>query len=85
MSSSHLQSYRHYKGGTYTLLHIGRFSEDRDVDAAVYVSHQTRQIWVRPLSMFAEYVTWPDGSIRPRFVPLETAPVGLQYEERNDV
>lgn len=62
-----LKSYRHYKGGTYTLLHVARSSEKRDDFFAVYVSHQTQVIWVRPLEMFREPMRWPDGAIRPRF------------------
>lgn len=62
-----LKSYRHYKGGTYTLLHVARASEARDMFLAVYVSHQTQVIWVRPLEMFRQPMRWPDGEIRPRF------------------
>lgn len=62
-----LKSYRHYKGGTYTLLLIGRNSEARDELFAVYVSHETQQVWIRPWAMFTELVRWPDDVIRPRF------------------
>jgi hypothetical protein len=67
-------SYRHYKGGTYTLLHVAGLSEDRMQTVAVYVSHQTGLIWVRPLEMFHELVRWPDGALRPRFTELSKAP-----------
>jgi hypothetical protein len=63
-----MKSFRHYKGGTYTLLMVGRGSEERDELFAVYVSHVTQQIWVRPWTIFTELVAWPDGVIRPRFV-----------------
>jgi hypothetical protein len=62
-----LKSYRHYKGGTYTLLHVARSSEERETLLAVYVSHQTQAVWVRPWVMFNEPVRWPDGEIRARF------------------
>jgi hypothetical protein len=62
-----LKSYRHYKGGTYTLLMVGRSSEERDELFAVYVSHATQQVWIRPWMMFTELVAWADGVIRPRF------------------
>jgi Protein of unknown function (DUF1653) len=60
-------TYRHYKGGTYTLKSIARLSEDRDTQVAVYVSHLTQDEWVRPLRMFRELVYWDDGKLRPRF------------------
>lgn len=66
-SDTPLKSYRHYKGGTYTLLHVARDSESRDELFAVYVSHQTQVVWVRPWRMFNEPVRWPDGEIRRRF------------------
>lgn len=66
-SNTTLKSYRHYKGGTYTLLMIGRNSEDSDELVAIYVSHATQQVWIRPWEIFVELVIWPDGVIRPRF------------------
>lgn len=66
-----LQSYRHYKGGTYTLLMVARNSEERDQQLAVYVSHLTRQVWVRPWIMFNERVLWDDGIYRARFIPMD--------------
>jgi len=66
-----LKSYRHYKGGSYTLLMVARNSEARDELLAVYVSHRTQQVWARPWAMFNEPVTWPDGVSRPRFVEIE--------------
>jgi hypothetical protein len=69
-----LRSYRHYKGGTYTLLAVARNSEQRDELVAVYVSHQTQAVWVRPWAMFVEPVRWPDGEIRPRFTEMPSWP-----------
>lgn len=72
-----MKSYRHYKGGLYTLLLVARGSEDRSELLAVYVSHKTQQIWVRPWAMFTEIIPWNDGVRRPRFVEMvseETAP-----------
>lgn len=66
-----LPSYRHYKGGTYTLLYVARNSEQRDQELAVYTSHARQQIWVRPWDDpdcgFTNEVEWPDGVRRPRF------------------
>lgn len=62
-----LQSYEHYKGGTYTLLYIARNSSVKSELIAVYVSHQTQNVWVRPLVEFEETVRWPSGAMFPRF------------------
>jgi hypothetical protein len=78
-----MTSYRHYKGGTYTLLFTARLSEQRDVEVAVYVSHARDTIWVRPLEMFREDVLWPDGVMRPRFTPLGQAPADLDFEDNS--
>jgi hypothetical protein len=69
-----MQSYRHYRGGTYTLLCLAENSENRSETMAVYVSHLTRKVLVRPWSMFREDVVWPDGQRRPRFVDVADAP-----------
>lgn len=76
-----LQSYRHYKGSTYTLLYVARLSEARDEQVAVYVSHARQSVWVRPWAMFNELVQWPDGVQRPRFTPIEDAPNDLDFED----
>lgn len=64
-----LGTYRHYKGGTYTLILIARNSENRQQRMAVYCSHLTEEVWVRPLRMWRETVEWPDGVKRLRFEP----------------
>ena len=78
-NSNLLKTYLHHKGGTYTLLAVGRFSEAREEEFAVYVSHMTQQIWIRPLPMFNEVIRWPDGVDRPRFLELKPGtPLNLQ-------
>lgn len=67
---SAMKSYRHHKGGTYTLLMVARSSEQRDELLAIYVSHQTQQVWARPWGMFKEVIAWPDGVRRPRFIEM---------------
>lgn len=69
-----LQSYRHYKGGSYTLLYVAENSENRSELLAVYVSHARQKVLVRPWAMFTEEVVWPDGVRRPRFMRIEDAP-----------
>ena len=52
-------SYRHFKGGTYTLLAVGRSSETEELQA-IYAADDGR-LWVRPLAMFTERVPNPTG------------------------
>ena len=59
--------YEHYKGGKYVLLHIGRLSEAREVRMAVYLSCTNGEIWIRPLSMFQEFVRVDERGLIPRF------------------
>lgn len=66
-----LTSYRHYKGGTYTLLYLAENSERREETVVVYVSHKRRKVLVRPADRFFDEVTWPDGVVRQRFIPIE--------------
>lgn len=68
--------YRHFKGGRYRPLFVGRLSEQRDVEVVVYVSLTNGEIWVRPWKLpllegddcWSDRVEWPDGNDRPRFV-----------------
>jgi len=59
--------YRHYKGGLYTLLHVGRHSETEEW-LVVYRSEAEGGIWIRPLAMWRQDV---DGV--PRFAPYSPA------------
>ena len=64
--------YRHYKGGLYTLIAVGRHSETEEW-LAIYRSEAPREeggggIWVRPLAMWSERV----GGV-PRFAPYSPA------------
>lgn len=80
-----LTTYRHYRGGFYTLLYVAENSEQRDQLMAVYVSHLRRKVLVRPWDMFNEVIPWPDGTRRPRFSPvteLSDADISLSEEER---
>ena len=53
--------YRHYKGGTYTLLHVGKMEENGQ-EMAVYEA-VNGEIWIRPLSEFNK-----------KFTPIEQEP-----------
>ena len=64
--------YRHYKGGLYTLIAVGRHSETEEW-LAIYRSEAAMEqggggIWVRPLAMWNELV----GGV-PRFAPYSPA------------
>lgn len=61
--------YRHFKGGEYEALMIGRSSEARDQEFVVYKSLEKGTVWIRPLSMFLEHVE-RDGYSGPRFMYL---------------
>lgn len=67
------QIYRHYKGHDYRVLTLAQM-EATGEDVVVYKAlhdESASKIWVRPLSSFTEPVTWPDGTIKPRFVLLD--------------
>jgi hypothetical protein len=63
--------YRHYKGDLYTVLEVGRLSEERTKWMVIYRSHLLGFVWIRPMAMFCEYVPWPDGRLRQRFELIE--------------
>lgn len=58
--------YKHYKGNMYQLIRIARHSETLEKMAVYQALYGDYGIWVRPLSMFQETVTF-DGQVIPRF------------------
>ena len=70
--------YRHYKGGLYQVFGTVTHSESEAVlvlYAPVVTKSDTQyqpRLWVRPLDMFCETVTLPEG-IKPRFAYQEPA------------
>ena len=62
--------YQHFKGTYCTVLAVCEHTEH---DGEMYVCYEHRNergiptYWVRPLQMFAEEVTGPDGTKVPRF------------------
>lgn len=64
--------YRHYKGGLYTLLHVGRHSETEEWLVVYRSEAQAARgepaIWIRPLALWREAA---DGA--PRFAPYSPA------------
>lgn len=59
--------YRHYKGNLYELLYIAAHSETLENMAVYKALYGDGKIWVRPLSMWSETVTLPDGGKTERF------------------
>lgn len=60
--------YQHYKGNKYRIIGIGKHTETEE-EMVVYISMNNDQIWIRPLSMFLEFVN-VDGKTIPRFTKL---------------
>lgn len=61
-------SYRHYKGGLYTVLGLvlNTTHSAGDSPMVLYVSEAGK--FVRDLAEFTEEIEWPDGVRRPRWV-----------------
>lgn len=70
--------YRHFKGGEYELLGVGRHSETEELFAVYRAAADPETVWVRPLKMFLEPIERPGGVV-PRFQP---APNGSRAPAR---
>lgn len=63
-----LGKYRHYKGKEYQVISVAKHSETQE-DLVIYEAlydNEISKLWVRPLSMFLEYIE-SDGKQVPRF------------------
>ena len=64
-------TYEHYKGQPYEVLGVARYSESRE-DMVVYRKLSgDDSLWVRPLQMFQESVTFENRTV-PRFKFVES-------------
>lgn len=63
--------YRHFKGNLYELLCIATDSETLENMVVYKALYGDGGIWVRPLSMWSEEVTLPDGTKTKRFTLAE--------------
>lgn len=59
--------YRHFKGGEYRVLYTAYHSETREPMVVYQALYGRREIWVRPVHMWSEYVQREDYS-GPRFI-----------------
>ena len=67
-------TYRHYKGGVYTLLYVAETHHHNGDKDAEYLSHTTGKVVTRPFERdsrnddsWIDFVQWPDGVLRYRF------------------
>ena len=73
--------YSHYKGNLYTVLHVGRDSNNHAnrEDVVIYMSlspPHAGSIHTRWVSEFCEDVEWIDGELYPRFNFVTAPPMG---------
>ena len=62
--------YRHYKGGEYTVIGVARHSETDESLVVYRPEYGERGLWVRPQSMFTEFVETQRG-LEPRFALID--------------
>lgn len=62
-------SYKHYKGGTYSVITLCTHSETGD-PLVIYRSELFGTVYARPLDMWFEDVTSEGGDIKKRFVKI---------------
>ena len=60
--------YRHFKGGEYEVVGLARHSETQAWHVVYRALYGDGGLWVRPATMFVEYVTHGGESVR-RFTP----------------
>jgi hypothetical protein len=58
--------YRHFKGGEYEVLRLGRHTETDELLVVYCPVHDPSTVWVRPAKAFSDVVERPEGAC-PRF------------------
>ena len=64
-------TYRHYKDKLYKVLHVAKHTETEEPLVIYQALYGDYGIWARPLDMFLEEVTLPDGAVVKRFALVE--------------
>ena len=67
--------YRHYKGNLYKALYVATHTETEEPLAVYQALYGEYVIWARPLAMFLDDVTLPDGSVVQRFTLVEESDI----------
>jgi hypothetical protein len=67
-----LGRYRHYKGGEYEVIGVGRHSETNEPLVVYKPLYNATGWWVRPHAMFFGSLAI-DGRVQPRFTRIEPA------------
>ena len=70
--------YKHYKGGCYDVIGIGKHSETQE-QLVIYKHVYTNEIWIRPLTMFIEKIT-VDNKLIKRFERIDNLPIPFHQE-----
>ena len=65
--------YRHFKGNEYELLYVAKHSETLEPMVVYRALYGEQGIWVRPASMWNEWVDREDYH-GPRFYPIDLTP-----------
>ena len=63
------EKYRHYKGGEYLVIAVGKMESDGQV-VVIYQSFIYKEVWVRPLISWMEVVE-KEGVKIPRFTRID--------------
>lgn len=58
--------YKHYKGGLFEVICVGRMSTKRDEIHVVYKSLERGHTWIRPLGEWSEYVEFTPPTVVPQ-------------------
>ena len=66
MKNIELGRYQHFKGNYYQVLHLAKDSETEETFVVYQPEYGDKEIWIRPLAMFAETIT-RDGKTMQRF------------------
>ena len=73
--------YRHYKGGVYYVISVGRHSETQE-QLVIYNKIFNDEIWIRPLTMFIEEIII-DNKLIKRFEKIDL-PTVLSMQKSED-